>query len=62
MSKTIEFLRTLPEKSGQIVNYCGKNCYFLWFYNDQTIDLAPIDNITILAVSKRFWDKIELVF
>ena len=34
----------------------------MWFYNDETIDLVPIDNMTIIAVSKRFWDKIELVF
>lgn len=66
MNKTIEYLKTLPENSGQKVtlpiNGGKKEFYFMWFYDEETIDLKPCDNINILSLNKRNWDLIELVF
>jgi len=65
MNKTIEFLKTLPENSGQKVQMKTSNgiqqFYFMWFYSEKTIDLKPVDRIGIFSVTWKFWDKIELV-
>lgn len=62
----INYLKTLPENSGQLVDlkHCNGilRCYFLWFYDDDKIDLKPIDNIKIITVNKRDFDKILPVF
>jgi len=62
----IDYLKTLPENSGQIVEMETINgpikFYFMWFYTDTKIDLKPIGSIGIYCVHKRNWDKIKLVF
>ena len=62
----INYLKTLPENSGQLVDlkHCNGilRCYFMWFYTDDKIDLKPIDNINIISVHKRNFDKIIPVF
>jgi hypothetical protein len=62
----INYLKTLPENSGQLVDlkHCNGilRCYFMWFYTDEKIDLKPIDNINIITVHKRNFDKILPVF
>jgi len=66
MNRTIEYLKTLPENSGQKVkmkNMFGKTkeFYFKWFLDDETINLQPCDNINIMTIPKRLWGLIELV-
>jgi hypothetical protein len=62
----INYLKTLPENSGQLVDlkHCNGilRCYFMWFYSDEKIDLKPIYNINIITVHKRNFDKILPVF
>ena len=62
----INYLKTLPENSGQLVDlkHCNGilRCYFMWFYTYEKIDLKPIDNINIITVHKRNFDKILPVF
>ena len=62
----INYLKTLPENSGQLVDlkHCNGilRCYFMWFYADDKIDLKPIDNINIITVNKRDFGKILPVF
>jgi hypothetical protein len=64
MNKTINYLKTLPENSGQKVKIKHdqtREFYFKWFLNDKTIDLQPCDNIDIISVPKGLWHIIELV-
>jgi hypothetical protein len=60
----IEYLKTLPENSGQKVylDFDGvyKEFNFLWFYTDEIIDLRPSDNINIISLPKRFWDRLRI--
>ena len=66
MDEVIKFLKTLPENSGQKVEMQTsegiKQFYFMWFYDENRIDLKPCDNINIFTVHKRFWNRINLVF
>tara|TARA_Y100001954_G_C15489228_1_gene444285 strand:+ start:27 stop:230 length:204 start_codon:yes stop_codon:yes gene_type:complete len=66
MNRAIEYLKTLPENSGQKVELTTsfgvtKQFYFMWFYDEETIDLKPCDNINIMTIPKRLWHLIELV-
>jgi hypothetical protein len=65
-SSFIDYLKTLPENSGQLVDLKHSNgiirCRFIWFYTDDKIDLIPINNITIITVHKRDFDNILPVF
>jgi hypothetical protein len=58
----INYLKTLPENSRQLVDLKHSDgvlrCYFMWFYTDVKIDLRPIDNINILTIHERDFDKI----
>lgn len=62
----IDYLKTVTENSGQLVDLNLGNrfvrCFFMWFYTDDKIDLKPCDNINILTIHKRHWDKILPVF
>jgi hypothetical protein len=62
----IDYLKTLPENSGQLVDLKHSNgiirCYFMWFYTDDKIDLKPIDNMNIITVHRRNFDNILPVF
>lgn len=64
--KTIEYLRKLPENSGQIIELETANGVvqfrFMWFHDENTIDMIPCDNINIMQLQKKFWHKIKLVF
>ena len=65
MNKAIEHLKTLPENSGQKVKLKTafgetRYFYFMWFYDEERIDLKPCDNINIVTIRKKFWDLIEL--
>jgi uncharacterized protein (UPF0128 family) len=66
MNEVIKYLKTLPENAGQKVEIETSNgikaFYFMWFFDEERIDLKPLDNINILTVHKRFWHKIKLVF
>lgn len=63
---TIDFLRevesTFGENAGQevILNMPDKSvkCKFLWFYNDNIIDIATPTGM--IAVNKKNWDAISL--
>jgi hypothetical protein len=61
----IEYLKTLPENSGQLVDLKHSNgilrCYFMWFIGDK-IDLKPVDNINLITINSRNFDKILPVF
>lgn len=57
---TIEFLRTLPENSGQTVFVNDIECLFLWFLDDNTIDVRPKQGGPLLAIHKRNWSRIKL--
>jgi hypothetical protein len=62
----ILWLKTLPENSGQLVDYkhCDGiiRCRFMWFYTHNKIDLLPINNINIITIDSRHFDKILPVF
>jgi len=66
MNNVIKFLKTLPENSGQKVEMETSNgikqFYFMWFWDEQIIDLKSCENINIITVHARFWDRIKLVF
>lgn len=36
-------------------------CEFLWFKNNDTIDIREIKNNQILSISRIHWDKLTLV-
>lgn len=63
--EVIEYLRALPENSGQKVKMSTSNgdleFYFLWFYNDENIDLRPLGSEGVFSVNKNHWNRIELV-
>jgi hypothetical protein len=65
-NKEIEYLKTLPDNSGQIVEIETSNgikqFYFMWFHDEKRIDLKPCDNINIFRVQEKHWNKIKLVF
>lgn len=65
-SAIIDYLKTLPENSGQMVDLKmpdkTKRFYFMWFLSDEKLDLKPIDNICLFTVHKKYWHQIELVF
>jgi len=62
----IAYLKQIPENSGQLVDLKHSNgmlrCYFMWFYTESKIDLKPINNINIISVNERDFDKIFPVF
>jgi len=62
----IAYLKQIPENSGQLVDLKHSNgmlrCYFMWFYTESKIDLKPINNINIVSVNERDFDKIFPVF
>lgn len=58
---TIEYLKTLPEKSGQEVTFNGHVFEFLWFLDDNHIDLSNPDGGCVLSLHKRFWGKLKLL-
>lgn len=66
MNKVIEYLRALPENSGQIVEINTSNgveqFYFMWFKDEKHIDLKPVDNINIISIHERCWDRLRLIF
>lgn len=65
-SSFISYLKTLAENSGQIVDLKCRDkiirCYFMWFVSETKIDLKPIDNINIITINKKDWNKILPVF
>lgn len=58
----ISYLKTLPENSGQLVDLkCSDKiirCYFMWFNENDTIDLKPVGNIGLLTVPLKHWGDI----
>jgi hypothetical protein len=62
----IAYLKQMPENSGQLVDLKHSDgmlrCYFMWFYTESKIDLKPINNINIISVNERDFDKIFPVF
>jgi hypothetical protein len=62
----IAYLKQIPENSGQLVDLKHSDgmlrCYFMWFYTESKIDLKPINNINIVSVNERDFDKIFPVF
>lgn len=67
MCKTIEYLRTLPENSGQKVEMTMNQgnvvqFFFMWFCDDgRNLDLKLVDNVNIVSIPRKYWDKIRLV-
>ena len=60
-TETIRILRTKKIEDNQLVLVNESIvCKFLWFIDDDHIDLQPIDNITILCVHKRNWYRLSL--
>ena len=58
----IQILRTKTTADNQLVLVNGYLvCKFMWFYNEDSIDLQPIKNITILNVHRKNWHRIELI-
>ena len=61
----IDYLKTLPDNSGQLVDLKHSNgiirCFFMWFYNDNKIDLRPIDSMSIISVDSINFNKITKI-
>lgn len=57
----IEYLKTLPEGSNQHINIAGVGeCVFLWFLDEDNIDVQPLGLRVILKVPRKHGVKISL--
>jgi len=61
--KTIDYLKTLPENSGQKLRIEGLEpiWVFDWFLDDDTIELTEFGNIISILLKRKHWDRIILI-
>ena len=56
----VRYLKSLPEGIHQTVYYRGKELEFLWFFNDDIMDLIDSETKRLISIPNTCWGNVHL--